>query len=124
MRATINVDIRALANLLDTYSGMADDLGFNPDDHEAYRLLNRQIKRHRDDYMTDPTAPLVVVDQWQGSAKVETAKLIRAATGSSVRWACGEVRALETVGRRLPQATRQAIEAVGATFKLAGDDIS
>lgn len=124
MHTTINVDIRALTDLLDTYSGMADELGFNPNDHEVYRLLNRQVKRHRDGYMTDPAAPLVMVDQWRDNAKVETVKLIRAATGSSLCWAYGEACALETVGRRLPRETREAIEAIGVTFMSVGDDIS
>lgn len=130
MPTTINVDIRALANLLDSYADVVTSRGDNPDSHEAYRLLNRQVKQHRDSYMTDPTAPLVVVDQWQGSvqrrgvAKVETVKLIRAATGSTVRWAYDEACALETVGRRLPRETREAIEAIGVTFTLVGDDIS
>lgn len=122
--STINVDVRALANLLEAFAGMAHGQGFDPDKDSTYRAMRRRFEQHRNGYTDNPACPLVRVGQWQGNAKVETIKLIRAATGSTLRWAYDEACALKTTGRRLPPETRKALEEIGVTFMSVGGDIS
>lgn len=121
---TINVDVRALANLLEAFAELANDIGVDPTDMAGYLVVRRRFEQHRNSRLTDHACPLVRVDQWQGNGKIQATKLIRAVTGSTVRWAYDEACALETTGRRLPPEMRKALEEIGATFVPVSDDIS
>lgn len=121
---TINVDIRALADLLEAFADLARVNGVNPDKDSTYRTMLRRFEQHRDGCTNNPACPLVRVDQWQGNAKVKATKLIRAVTGSTLRWAYDEACALETTGRRLPLEMRKALKEIGVTFVPVSGDIS